>query len=366
MKFRAERDLLHGALATAARASGPAGPPVLAGLLLRIEGNRLSVVGTDLDLTLQSEIEVVGLADGACVIPSRLAVDVVKSMADGAVTAESEGDRVVLTAGRSRMALVAYRSEDFPVTDKGDETETIDVPLDELTAALRQVVRAASKDDSRPVLTAVLVASDGGNVRLVATDSYRLAIRDLEAKGFEEHKSLLIPARGMSELLRVARASGDGGLAILGASEHWASAHAGHVTLRTRVIAGAYPDYGQLLSGSFVTALTAGKEQMLAVIRRMGVVASGDRTRVVALSTRQGGVDVAIHANEVGDATESFDADVDGPDIAIHFNPAYLIDGLEAVEGDVVTLKAQTPTRPALICGPDSPGFTYLLMPVAR
>lgn len=370
MKFRSERDSLVEALSTAGRAVGGRGSSsvVLSGLLLRSEGNRLVVTGTDLDLTIRVELEVIGIEDGASVVPARLLVDIVRSFEPGAVTFEGGDEKVEIAAARSRFGLRAYPVVEFPsvsVTDGGG----VALPGSVLGEGLRQVVRAASTDDARPLLTGVLMANENGAVRLVATDSYRLAMRDLEGtKGVTDDGDMLVPARALVELQRLTAATGGGGGEApdeirLATGEHEITFSRGPVRISTRLLDGTYPDYRQLIPDYYPNRLHVGKESLVAALRRVRLLVR-DNTTPVRLSMRPGGVDLTVVSQEVGDASETVDGDFTGEDLVIAFNPSYLIDGVEAVTDDEVVIETGDPSRPATVRGAERRDFQYLLMPV--
>jgi DNA polymerase-3 subunit beta len=220
VKFRCERDSLVEVLATAGRAVGTrsSAQMVLSGVRIESVGNRLLVTGTDLDLTVHVSSEAIGIADGVCVAPAKLLVDIVRSLEPGAVTVESEGEKVEIGAARSRFSLRTFPVTDFPSLPEPSEPATF-LPAAGLASALRQVVRAASSDDARPLLTGVLIAPEGSGVRLVATDSYRLALRDIAgSEAFGGGSQILVPARALAELQRLS-ALGSGLKTVEGNSE---------------------------------------------------------------------------------------------------------------------------------------------------
>jgi DNA polymerase-3 subunit beta len=355
----------------------------LGGVRIESVGNHLSVIGTDLDLTVHVATEAIGITDGVCVAPAKLLTDIVRSLEPGAVTVEAEGDKVEIGAARSRFSLRTFPVDDFPSLPDPPPPATF-LPAAGLASALRQVVRAASNDDARPLLTGVLIAPEGSGVRLVATDSYRLALRDIEGSdAFADTSQILVPARALAELQRLSALgsgaketastasteSGDGsgvaevptiGLSI---GDHDVTFTAGEVKVSTRLLDGSYPDYRQLIPTEYPNRLHVGKDSLLDALRRVRLLVR-DNTTPVRLSMRQGGVDLTVVSQEVGDASETVDADFDGEELTIAFNPTYLIDGVEAVSGDEVLLETVDATKPATVRAAEQTDFRYLLMPV--
>ena len=385
MKFRCERDSLVEVLSTAGRAvsSRTSASMALGGVRIESVGNHLSVIGTDLDLTVHVATEAIGITDGVCVAPAKLLTDIVRSLEPGAVTVEAEGDKVEIGAARSRFSLRTFPVDDFPSLPDPPPPATF-LPAAGLASALRQVVRAASNDDARPLLTGVLIAPEGSGVRLVATDSYRLALRDIEGSdAFADTSQILVPARALAELQRLSALGsgaketastagtegGDGsgvaevpniGLSI---GDHAVTFTAGEVKVSTRLLDGSYPDYRQLIPTEYPNRLHVGKDSLLDALRRVRLLVR-DNTTPVRLSMRQGGVDLTVVSQEVGDASETVDADFDGEELTIAFNPTYLIDGVEAVSGDEVLLETVDATKPATVRAAEQTDFRYLLMPV--
>jgi len=352
---------------------------------VRIEsvGNHLSVIGTDLDLTVHVATEAIGITDGVCVAPAKLLADIVRSLEPGAVTVESEGDKVEIGAARSRFSLRTFAVDDFPSLPEPPPPATF-LPAAGLASALRQVVRAASNDDARPLLTGVLIAPEGSGVRLVATDSYRLALRDIEGSdAFADTSQILVPARALAELQRLSAlgsgaketastagtegGDGSGGAEVptigLSIGDHDVTFTVGEVKVSTRLLDGSYPDYRQLIPTEYPNRLHVGKDSLLDALRRVRLLVR-DNTTPVRLSMRQGGVDLTVVSQEVGDASETVDADFDGEELTIAFNPTYLIDGVEAVSGDEVLLETVDATKPATVRAAELTDFRYLLMPV--
>ena len=363
MKFRCERDVLVEALGTAGRAAaGRSGAlPVLGGVRLTVEGDHLQVTGTDLDLTITVETTVTGGGDGLVVAPGRLVTDIVRALEPGAVTLEADEEELRIAAGRSHFTVRTHPAGDFPrlPAPSGD---TVTLPVEGLADALRQVTRAASSEDSRPILTGVLMVAEGENLRLVATDSYRLAVRDLRGVGvLAEGQRVLVPSRALNELMRLLGA-GTGDVSLrLGA--HDATFGVGEVSLTTRLIEGEFPNYKQLIPANNPNRLIVGREALLDAVRRVKLLAR-DATTPVRIALRPTGIELTVITTDWGTATEDVDAKYEGAEMTVAFNPNYLIDGVEAVTGDDVALDTLDALKPATLRPTDGDDYLYLLMPV--
>jgi DNA polymerase-3 subunit beta len=296
-----------------------------------------------------------------------LSTDIVRRLEPGAVTVADDGDHVTISAARSTFKLHTYPVVEFPPVGKTTEPVT-HISEGALGEAIRQVVRAASHDDGRPLLTGVLLSHIDGSIRMVATDSYRMAMRDLPGKNaIPGEEDLLVPARALSELQRLPTGTitegGETQKVGVAASASEITFWQGNVQISTRLLEGRYPDYKQLIPDQYPNRLHLGKENFLAALRRVQLLVR-DNTTPVRLSMRQAGVDLSVQSQDVGDAAESVDGDYAGEDLVIAFNPAYLIDGVEAVTGDEVIVETADGTRAATVRGAEEDDFRYLLMPV--
>lgn len=338
---------------------------MLSGIRLEVSGDRLLVAGSDLDLTIQVDVGVSGSADGVCVIPARLAADIVRALEPGAVTVEAGDDEVRITSGRSQFAVRMLSAGDFPRLPfdgrEGALGDAVTLVATQFAEALRQVVRAASADDARPILTGVLMAAEASGLRLVATDSYRLAVRDLPGTSvLGEGQHVLVPSKALSELQRLLSSEQE---VVLRLGEHDATFDVGHVRLTTRLIEGEFPNYRQLIPSSHPNRLVVGKEALLDAVRRVKLLVR-DATTPVRVALRSDVIVLSVVSAEVGQASEEVDAKFEGTEMTVAFNPAYLIEGVEAVVGDEVLLETLDALRPAVIRGLEGDEYLYLLMPV--
>lgn len=361
MKFRCEREILAEALATAGRAAtGRTGTlPVLSGLRLELAGDRLTVTGTDLDLTIQLEVAVGGDVDGGVVLPARLSSDIVRSLPAGKVELSVDDDEVKISGGRSQFSVRPLSLDDYPrLTTPASSAVTLDAAA--FGEALRQVVRAASTDEARPILTGVLLTAENDGLRLVATDSYRLAVRDLPGVSvLGAEQKVLVPGRALNELQRVL---GMGTELVLRLGERDATFEIGSTRLTTRLIEGEFPNYRQLIPASHPNMLTVDREPLLEAIRRVKILAR-DATPV-RLQITSDGLKLTAITQDVGNATEELDATALGADLTVAFNPDYLAAGVEAVGSEQITLSTIDALKPAVVRGVGRDDYLYLLMPV--
>ncbi|HMQ26046.1 MAG TPA: DNA polymerase III subunit beta [Acidimicrobiales bacterium] len=361
MKFRCERDVLTDAVSTAGRAAASRGGalPVLSGVRAELAGDRLTVTGSDLDLTISVSTTVNGETDGVAVIPAKLASDIVRSLEPGAVSFEVVDEEVRITSGRSDFSLRLIPADEFPHLSE-PAGDAVTLAASDFAAALHQVVPAASADDSRPILTGVLLAAEPEGLRLVATDSYRLAVRDLPGTTvLAEGQSVLVPSRALGELGRLL---GDAEEVTLRLGERDASFEVGDVRLSTRLIEGEFPNYRGLIPASHPNRLTVGREVLLDAVRRVRLMAR--ESTPVRLVMKDDSLELLAVTQDVGQAHEELDARFDGTELTVAFNPEFLIQGAEVTAGDEITLETIDALKPALLKSPDSPEFLYLLMPV--
>lgn len=382
MKFRCERDVLVDALGSATRAVSSRGGalPVLSGVRAVLVGDRLTLTGSDLDLTIQVAVTVAGDGDGVAVLPARLAADIIRALEPGAVHVEVGDTEASIASGRSHFSVRVLPADDFPrVADAPPEQVTLDAAA--LVDALRQVVPAASHDDARPILTGVLMAAEGDGLRLVATDSYRLAVRDLAGVSvLREGQSVLVPSRALGELARLLAGADSVSLRLgerdatfeVGAFEVGSSgtpagegggdAGATGTRLTTRLIEGQFPNYRQLIPEHHPNRLTVGREPLLDALRRVKLLAR--EAIPVRIELRGATVQLSAVTQDVGRAEEELDAKYEGTEMGISFNPEYLADGIEAVAGDEVTLETLDGLKPAVVRAVGRDDYLYLLMPI--
>ncbi len=361
MKVIAGREELAQKLAVVARAvSTRASVQILSGVLLCAEAGRLQLAATDMELSLRSSLDAQVEGEGSVVVPGRLLVDLVRLLSDADVTVEHRVEEGVVhvRSGSTNAALNTYAAEDFPRLPDLEAVGTFTVDRASVLDTVSRVARSASRDESRPVLTGILVRFEAGRLVMAATDSYRLSVKETPISGDVPDLEAIIPARALGELARIAQ-SGD--TLELGVHENQVVFAVEDMWLTTRRIDGQFPNYRQLLPESFEHEVTLPRAELLDVVRRVGVVVQ--RTSPIQLRFSEGELTVFARTQDVGEAQETIPAQFSGEPLQIGFNAEFLREGIESIAADDLRLRLISPLRPAVIDGGEEDP-TYLIMPI--
>lgn len=359
MKFRVEREILSEALGDVSRVASTRNNamPALSGVEIQLHGDALTLACTDKELSLQITLEVGGQKDGTCVVNAKLLSDVVRGLPEGKVTFTVSNDIVTVEAGRSKTSVPTYAAADFPKILTASAADG-SIAASVFGEALRQVVRAASDDMQRLALTGVLVSSQAEGLTFVATDSYRLAVRSVPGSSLTGESRIIAPKRALDELRRLIKTHDTITYRL---SPERATFIIGNATLSTTLLDVEFPNYKQLIQPSYPNKLSVNREQLLDAVRRAKVFAR--ETTPVRLEMTADSLKLSVVTNEIGETIEVLDATLDGAPMTIGFNPDYLAAGIDAVAGEQLMIETTDPVKPAVLRGPDSPGYLYLVMP---
>src|SRR5246127_1476967 len=361
LRINCAQDELAQALGVVSRAlSTRTSVQILSGVLLEARGTELRLAATDMELSLRAHISAEIEGDGAIVLPGKTFVDIARLLPGNDVTIEHRPAESVVhvTAGSAAYTLNTYNPEDFPRLPELEAVSTFSVERESLLETIQGVARAAARDESRPVLTGILVQFGGGKLVMAATDSYRLAVKETSFNGPVPDLEAIVPSRALQELARIA---GSGDEVEIGVQENQVLFSSEGVWLTTRRIDGQFPNYRQLLPESFEHELVIPRVELLEVIRRASVMIQ--RSTPLQLRFAEGELTVIARTHEVGESKESMPIGFAGEPLEIGFNADFLRDGLELLDSDDVRVKLISPLRPAVIQG-DGDDFTYLVMPI--
>jgi DNA polymerase-3 subunit beta len=327
-------------------------------VLIEGNGSEMRLAGTDLELAGEWTGEAAIDEPGRAVLPGRVLGDIARSLPGGSVRIDSAGGQVRISCGSAEFKLRCLPVEDFPALAVPSGAPGGTVRGEAFTTAVGQAVRAASHDEARPVLTGTLLEAEAAKLTLVSTDSYRLAVCEVPWSGPQESVRRVIPARALQE---AARAAEHGDVAVaLGESQALFETPGRRLT--SRLIEGEFPNWRQLIPADLPNRLHADREAFAEAVRRVGILAQSGAPIRLELGTE--GARLTAGTQDVGEAAEQIEGKFEGEPLTIAFNPQYLLDGIQGVQGAEVVLAARDGIKPAVVRAPDDTTFSYLVMPV--
>src|SRR5919199_4668879 len=345
---------------------------LLGGILLEAGDGLVRLSATDMEISVQTSSPAEVEEEGRVVIPARIFNDIVRSLPAGSFSLEHDdsGGTVRLAAGENEYRIRAYAADDFPQLPGFDAEAAFRMSGELLVETVEKVSRSYSRDETRPVLTGILVSFEENRVRMVTTDSYRLSIKETElaTTAFEGSREAIIPARAMQEVSRIFGSEGEEEVEV-SLSENQALFRIGDVVFGTRLIDGNFPEYRRLLPSGFEREISVSREKLIETLRRVNLFAARQTPPIpVSLSFSEGSVEVIVRNGEVGDAHERLSASSED-EFLISFNPSYLLDGVSAIDSENVVFKLNEPLKPGLIVpeangNGEEPDFLYLIMPM--
>jgi DNA polymerase III subunit beta len=346
-------------------ASSRSAVQALSGVMISAPANSSAeLLATDMEIGLRVPLHADIQSTGAVVLPARLLLDVARALPAEQLTMElrSAEQDVELICGPATFRLRTLRSEDFPTLPDPTPETRITLPAEAFVQTVARVARSASRDETRPVLTGILMSASGRELRMVATDSYRLSVKETALEEpLQGSLEANVPARALAELARIAQQPQGDTLAVsVGQSQ--VVFELGDVVLSSRLIDGQFPNYRQLLPESVEHELRLSTRELTDVVRRISLLAQ--KNAPLRLSFSEGTLTISAQTPDIGGASEAIPVPFHGEAFEIGFNPEFLRDGLESVESEELTLKLISPLRPGLIESPDSGDFVYLIMPI--
>jgi DNA polymerase III subunit beta len=352
-------------LQTATRvASTRSAVQALSGVMISAQEGACELLATDMEVGLRMPLSAEVTRPGSAVLPARLLLDVARSLSAERLTMElraAEQD-VELICGATTFHLRTLRAEDFPTLPGPSPDSRVELPAPAFMETISRVARSASRDETRPVLTGILISAAGQELRMVATDSYRLSVKETALQSpLQGTLEANVPARALQELARIDQQTGAETVAV-SVGQNQAIFELGDVVLSSRLIDGQFPNYRQLLPDTVEHELRLASVELTDVVRRISLLAQ--KNAPLRLSFSEGTLSVSAQTPDVGEASEAIPVPYHGELFEIGFNPEFLRDGLESIDTDELVLKLISPLRPGLIESPDTGDFVYLIMPI--
>ena len=336
----------------------------LSGVMISAGGDSAELLATDMEVGLRMPLPASVARDGKALLPARLLLDVVRALpaAELSIELRAAEQDVELRCAGAVFHLRTLRAEDFPALPEAAADARVTIPLDAFVQTVERVARSASRDETRPVLTGILISAAERELRMVATDSYRLSVKRTELDtplqgGLEAN----VPARALQELSRIAQQSQQAELTA-GVGQNQVVFELDGVVLSSRLIEGQFPNYRQLIPESVEHELRLSTSELAEVLRRISLLAQ--KNAPLRLAFGEGQLTVSAQTPDVGEASEAIPVPFHGEPFEIGFNPEFLRDGVESIDTEELVMKLISPLRPGLLETPDSRDFVYLVMPI--
>ena len=377
MKFSINKTELQNALTVVSKGvSVRSTLPVLSGILVSVDGESMTLQSTDLEVSIQYSAPALVEEPGRTVVPGKLISDIVKSLPDAAVrfqSAQGSSDAQI-TCDSSAFSIRTLSADDFPGFPKVSPNETLTLPFDTFSQMVRKVSKVVSRDESRAILTGVLLERNGSTLRMVATDSYRLAMTEAKISdgaasdagndSDDTDNSFNVVISG-SFLNDVAALSAQDGMVSIGVAENQIIVICGDIRFISRRIEGQYPNYRQLLPEEHTTRAKFPVSELASAIKRASLMSSSSAPIRISLTPDPVNLAViTVNSADLGSVRENIDCPIEGEEIEIAFNSAYISDGLTSLKEEEVYFDVQSPLKPGILRTIDSDDFLYLIMPV--
>jgi len=336
--------------------------PILSGIHISAAGDAITLQATDLEVSIKTSVKARVDTPGQTVLPGRLLTDIARSLPEAAVTidASSPGTASV-TCGQSSFSLRTLSPEDFPKFPEVVADERVSLPADVFAHTVHQVARAVSRDETRPILTGVLMTVENSSLRMVATDSYRLCVRDLIVENVMGSLEGVVPGRALDDAAKLATSAET---VEVGVSANQVVFTFGETTFISRRIEGSFPNYRQLIPKEPGTRVVVCKDELFAAAKRVSLMVQHSAPLRLSVKTADHTLTLSASTQDVGEATEDVEITPQGEDVEIAFNHAYLLDGVSIAEAETLVLEITSPLKPGVLKHIDDESFIYLLMPV--
>ncbi len=363
MKFSINQSELQNALSVVLKGvSTRSTLPILSGILIDAQGDGLTLQTTDLELSIQYSLPALVEEEGKAVVPGKLFSEIVKNLPDAAVHVDASEESAVITCDASSFSIKALNHEDFPGFPHVDTTQRIEIPFTQFQSMVRRVARVVSKDESRAILTGVFITLEEGLLKMVATDSYRLAVTEAELPDSQADSFKAVISG--SFLNEIASLSMPNAVVSLALAENQIVVECQNTVFINRRIEGNFPNYKQLIPDGYTTRAKVDVARLVAAVKRSSILGSSDAPVKFDLNVGSQTAQLSAATQDVGAAQETISCEIEGEDAEIAFNHSFVLSGLSSVEGDDVYLEVQSSLKPGIFRSETPENYLYLVMPV--
>jgi DNA polymerase-3 subunit beta len=336
--------------------------PALAGILVEARNDSIILQATDLELSIQYEVPALIEEEGRTVVPGKLFSEIIKNLPDAAVHIQAAEDMVYIACDNSSFSLKTLHAEDFPGFPEVATHEKIEIPFKQFESMVKRVSRVVSKDESRAILTGVLITFENDLLRMVATDSYRLAITEAQLPGASASNfEAVVSGVFLNEIASLLKTDSMVSLAL---ADNQIVVTCEDTVFINRRIEGNFPNYKQLLPDSYQTRAKVNVANLIASVRRASLLGSQSSPAKFDLDVASQTMQISAASQDVGSAQETLPCEIEGEEVQIAFNYGYVLDGLNVLPSEEVYLEIQSSLKPGIFRALEPENFLYLVMPV--
>lgn len=358
----AREELLNSLIVVSKGLSSRTTLPILSGIHITAQDDHVVLQTTDLEVSIRTLCKAKVELPGQSVIPGKLLIDVIRSLPDAAVNIDTTTAGLAeIQCHQSSFRMKTLSAEDYPKFPSIQANTAVSVPGQTFSQVVRQVSRSVSRDETRPILTGVLLEIKDDILRMVSTDSYRLCIREITMGGLESDLNIVVPGKSLED---VAKLITEDQPILIGVSENQVIFKFDETEFISRRIEGSFPNYNQLLPKEYSTKVVVGRLELFEAVKRVSLMAQHSTPIRIKVISEENIIKLSSSAQEMGEAIENINADIDGEDVEIAFNYVYLLDGVSSAEGDSISIEICSPLKPGVLKMINDQGFVYLLMPV--
>ncbi len=363
MKFSINQSELQNALSVCVKGSSTRSTlSILAGVYIKAEEGSITLQTTNLELSIKVTCSALVEEQGESVVPAKLFLDIVKNLPDMAVRIEADASTAVVFCDSTTFSLKALNPLDFPAFPEVEADQEAQFPFSVFSKMLKRTSKVVSHDETRIVLTGVLISCVGTELKMVATDSYRLAVAETElSQPCPEEFEAVISGSFLSDIASLPQSDQPITLAL---SENQIIVKYQDTTFINRRIEGSFPNYKQLIADGFITRATLPTHALVDAVRRVSLLSNKVSPVQIKVDSEAGVVTLLTNSQDIGNAQENLICEVEGEPVEIAFNYSFLLDGLNSIDTDAVHLDLFGPMKPGILRATEGENFLYLIMPV--
>ena len=363
MKFSINQKELQNAISVVSKGvSSKTTLPILSGIFIEAKKDSLTFQATDLVLSIKYNTDALIENEGKIVVPGRLFSEIVKNLPDAAVSLELSDQDLIIMCDASSFSIKTLNPEDFPTFPEVSASQEITLPFSTFSHMVKKVARVVSKDESRAVLTGVLITFKEKTLQMVATDSYRLAIAEKELENSQQEEfEAVISGKFLQDIISLPQTDSQITLAL---SENQIIITYKDTIFINRRLEGNFPNYKQLLPDNYNTRIELETNRLNEAVKRVSTLDIKTAPIKIDINIASQTVQLSSVAQDIGSSQETLSGEATGEDVVIAFNHGYIIEGLSSIETENVFLEIQNTNKPGIFRAGGEENFFYLIMPV--